>query len=761
MGNYNPTFFDRVEYILEHLQYGKMKIEEPIGWQTDEKEYARNRDYNGIVTKFSNSLKFYNNGAEYIRAVKSIYGINAEIRLIRNEKHPHTDVMMRSYSGFLDMTTLEDEEGQISIKFNAGGLEKQLKARQNEKIEIDRTTTLDGNEIDSIDVNEVLLEGRRIFLRSKWEVKESNNEANTSVETNAGNTRHRVCALPLQINPNSHQDIAQSTVPQTSYTHNNGDLNGCILFDMNRVRTFNIDINGSLNAFFQQYENVQWCRYKISLTIYENGFNFDVKQRIILHELRSENPIESDFTSELVLPSDRDYAYPQFTIPIVFSYSNQITLLEGESLALETYLGADMYSDNNAGVRAFARNIDCNVKIEENSYFPQSVAKMVFAHEVGEKLTEVISNRKAFYSETLGRTDLGYAKNGPVCYTGLTHGFWIRQFQKNDPNIPDDENKFKPLTLNFKDFAEFLDAVWNIGVGIERIGFQERIRVEDMSYFFNNNVTIKLPNQVKKVKRSIATDYYYSSVEIGYDKGGEYEEAMGLDEANVKNNYSTCITALQNTLTKVSKVRTDPYGVEFPRRKPASQNPTEDTSYDKDAYALDCKKGRGDVYELRKWEDDFQQAPTGIFSPETVFNLRLTPFNNMLKRFDLPAGLEVYPDQKVRYASSEGNSSLKTQFQTTSDFPYLTGNEYAENEDITNSELRTPRFIPEWVEFEHEVDFDINQALEGFTEINGVKIPNMYGLVEFLNENNEKERGFLFNLKPNNEGKWKVLKSIR
>jgi hypothetical protein len=33
--------------------------------------------------------------------------------------------------------------------------------------------------------------------------------------------------------------------------------------------------------------------------------------------------------------------------------------------------------------------------------------------------------------------------------------------------------------------------------------------------------------------------------------------------------------------------------------------------------------------------------------------------------------------------------------------------------------------------------------------------------VEFINENNEKERGFLFNLKPNERGVWKLLKSNR
>ena len=88
-------------------------------------------------------------------------------------------------------------------------------------------------------------------------------------------------------------------------------------------------------------------------------------------------------------------------------------------------------------------------------------------------------------------------------------------------------------------------------------------------------------------------------------------------------------------------------------------------------------------------------------------------------------------------------------------------NEYSENGNIINSELTTPRFFPEWIEFEHVCDFWTMQQVEGFTTIQGKEIPNFYGLVEFINENNEKEKGFLFNLKPNGKGAWKLLKSNR
>ena len=89
------------------------------------------------------------------------------------------------------------------------------------------------------------------------------------------------------------------------------------------------------------------------------------------------------------------------------------------------------------------------------------------------------------------------------------------------------------------------------------------------------------------------------------------------------------------------------------------------------------------------------------------------------------------------------------------------GNEYAENGNIINSEIAAPRFLPEEIEFEHVCDFDVMQQVNGFTTILGKRILNFYGLVEFINERNEVEKGFLFNLKPNGKGQWKVLKANR
>jgi hypothetical protein len=192
--------------------------------------------------------------------------------------------------------------------------------------------------------------------------------------------------------------------------------------------------------------------------------------------------------------------------------------------------------------------------------------------------------------------------------------------------------------------------------------------------------------------------------------------------------------------------------VEFTRRKPLSLFPTEDSKYDTNVFLLDLKPVNNG-FEQRKWQDDLVKAPSGVFSPETATNLRFSPFNMLLRHsWVIASGLTKFATEKVRYGSSTANSQMKTQL--------IGAHEYAENGDIINAELKKARFVAEWIEFEHECTFDIMQMVQGTTKINGKAIQNLYGTIQFINEKNQIEKGFLFNLKPN-EGKWKILKSNR
>ena len=300
-----------------------------------------------------------------------------------------------------------------------------------------------------------------------------------------------------------------------------------------------------------------------------------------------------------------------------------------------------------------------------------SISKTILGHELGERIIEIYTNKKALKSNALGRTDIGYPVDGKASLIGQSHGLWLRGFNSSD-------ELFKPLTTSLKEFMQSYSAMYNLGLGIEKDGYSEVVRLEEKSFFYNRNTTIKLPNQVKKVKRSEAIDYYYSGIEIGYEKGATYEEAFGLVEYNGKTNFSTVITGVKNLLSLISTYRSDSFGCEFARRKYKLRYGTQDTKYDTEVFSFALKRGISSVFNLRKWQDDFEIEPTGTYSPETAYNLILSPFNCLLRHgWEIAAGMTKNLSDYIRYTTSTANSNLKTKL--------IGGNEYAENGEIINN----------------------------------------------------------------------------
>jgi hypothetical protein len=779
MGNINPIFNDRVRYTLKSQKTESLIVTEPIGWNDDEKEFSRHEQYHGIIAKFSNSLKFIDSGADYIQLILDVYGINEPVELIREEKHPQTDVWTLTYSGFLDLSTWARENNQVSVKFNSGGIEQLLKSREGEKVEIDRETTIDGKVIPPLQTIDVELEGRRIFLKSKWETKEIDSSFDVNMHDGIDeDTWHVNVGVPIEIINKSHEEAssawASSNLGDDVYDQDGVGTTGSMFFLKAKTnRTINLDLFIKLKAVATIDNSVDWSDLSLRLTRYDNNYNRI--QSTILHYNHRDNGV-ANFSGVYhshfgIYPNPNQFNFNNYP-SVAVNYASTINLNIGDSLALEMISNADFKQFASRELNVSVLIEKCVLNIEENSIQEKTNTKAIFAHELAERLVTIGTNKeKSFYSDFLGRPEIGYAVDGKAALTALTHGFWLRGFDKlPEPTEgpPKVENLFKPLTTSFKEFVESMSAVWNIGIGIEKVGFKEIVRLEELSYFYNRNATIKLPNQVKNVKRTIATDKYYSSLEIGFEKGGDYEEACGLDEYNVKSTYTTCINRIKNVYNKISKYRADSYGIEFARRKQKSLNDTEDTTYDNDVFFLDLKRHITALFKERKWSDDFENAPTGVFSPETATNLRLSPFNCLIRHgWWFSGGLKKYLTEYVRYGSSISNSQLKTKLRTDaiySNNPSNTpgnGNEYAENGNIVNSELKGSRFLPEEIEFEHICDFDVMQQVNGTTTILGKRIPNFYGLVEFINESNEIEKGFLFNLKPNGKGQWKLLKANR
>ena len=89
---------------------------------------------------------------------------------------------------------------------------------------------------------------------------------------------------------------------------------------------------------------------------------------------------------------------------------------------------------------------------------------------------------------------------------------------------------------------------------------------------------------------------------------------------------------IEQKYKSTSKYRADSYGAEFARRKSFLKFPTEDTKYDNSIWLFDLiRNPLSSIFSQRLWQDDFSEEPTGVFSPSTAQNLRLSPFNMLLR----------------------------------------------------------------------------------------------------------------------------------
>lgn len=748
MGIIQQSYYKKYSYSLRSA-LGVLYISDPIGWNEDNKIFKRSTESHGMFINLSNKLEFYvgddlnDGGYNYLKEVYKTYGINAVVLLVKEENV--SGILKEVYRGYFDFSTYNSDNNKISIMFNESGLYEKIKARNTEELEVDRLTTMDGGVLEELKTEILSLEGRKILIIDELNVTTSSNESIIGVVTDGSvkiskevsyvtiKRPYAGIVIPLTMKTEQAGNVQtiydyECPASDSSWGYGNASSTASMFYDESlndKILTVDIDLDINLISHNHLYGNVH--QFRVSIVKYGGALGLEyISEEILISKIS---------------PADNtNYKYEVS--------SKKINILTGESLSLV------IRSHHNTDTSPLFSINKANIKIYDETYYEATQAKCIMPFEALDRIINIITNEpKRLKSNALGRTDIGYNQDGIASLNGLTNGFWLREFNTSK------------ITTSFQDFVDSYKSTWQLSYGIEKIGFDEIIRMEHISHFYQNVVTIKLKDNPGIINRKCAKDYFYSSVEIGYSQPSGtilYEEALGLDEYNIKNNFTTAITRIQNKFTSVSKYRADSYGTEFARRKPKAKFPEEDTRYDLSVMILDLKRGIGNIFQQRKWSDDFvvptpfNKFTTGIYSPETATNLRLSPMNTLLRwGFWLKGGFMKNLSEYVRYSSSNGNSSLITEINEVGGVPR------AENGNVLNSDLDKNLYNPEIISFEYPITNEIMKSVTGTTIVDGETIMNYYGLVEFLNEDGDYEYGFLLNLEPNGNGKIELLSSTK
>ncbi|WP_109437816.1 hypothetical protein [Aquimarina sp. AU119] len=709
-------FNDRVRYILRGENFEEFKItdigDDPIGWDQDTRKIERSKKSNSFITKYSENLEFVKESATRLYRHARQFGTKSNVTLTRQERNPKTDLFEDIYTESLDMKEYTYKDNKFSTKFLSGGFDELIKNQMSEKYELDREDDINGNPISKLTYKTVIYDGRKLFLQSLLE----NRDEILFQLASTGSADN----FPLTSN------ITYESDDSVQSSNISGET-----FIGSRNKAF-----PEQSFFYVNKERERELRISIS-------FKFNV-----LNTLNNRNP-----TLRLVIARGT-YTNPGALMPIfdvqtlgsyvasagtVFSDSFNLNYLIEKNQGVIIYLVLDSAFRQ---VNLKYEKKDLSIRIEEDSDFPATEANALIFHDALERQIEIITGSKKNF-----RSD--YFKKGQFNDLLISSGKMIRKLPKlNDDQEPTDE--LESMTLSLKDGLSS-SGYFNLGYGVETIGSRKIFIVEDLKYFFQNKITIRL-GKVSDIERSFAEDYSWKSAEFGNDKAGDYEEQQGRFETNALNGYGFYSSEAENEFDGKSKLRSDLIAVEYARRKNNDIAPSEDTPYDKENFLLHSKLVNKNNFRLRKWRDDLEEQPLNVYDPESAGNFLLTPFASLERHGWLfRTSLNRFPDEYVRYTNTTGYSKMTTK---------LPGKlRRSENGNIKNKELGFPKFDDEIIKFNVETTFELRKQLYGSFEKDGRQLPNVYGLVEFINDANQKEYGWIISAEESDLASFEIIKA--
>lgn len=726
--------YQKRKYKLVNLDNGKEIIldgtgtnYEPKNWDSSDREFKRSTKNFSTSFVYSKNLEFTGSGAEFLKSAYDFNGVEANVKMYEYRYDNPNDWEYVFLVGDFDFSEYTREKHIVKVPFNSGGLNSLLKAKLNDKFELNRETSITGETITPVTTNEFAVINRPLFLDSLSNTEDTDkNSTEIRFSAAGGASIDFYYSLPSSIIYQSDTRFVSSLVNQ-SQTNNSTGLSAFLFYFNNDIqKTFNLDIDLQFLIKTVTINNISNSYFKVSLVRYSDGENLSfLNETILLNSVSAYN-----LTDKYV----------------DIKYNEDITLLKDESLALIIRGGANFGGFTpSPPLPTFGfyhidiTNISNKIRIQENSVrndLPRR-AKFAFNKNVGKSLLSIINNDGTTYKSD-------FFENSDFKLTGVTTGKLIRGFSDTT------------ITTSLKEFLDNSYSLFNMGYNFEVVNGKETLVHEPLKHFFRPETVIKITEQVNNIKRSVAKEFIYNTIKSGYKKpSGDnlYEEVNGLNEFNTSNEYITPITRVISDYDIESPYRADSEGKELTLRKSIKIFPTEDYRTDKTIFNLDLKNIGTNVYAERTWQDDYTEEPKNIFSPETATGLRLTPFRNMQRHFwFLNSSFTKFTDKYIRYSNTRGNSDLITKKSGEI--------EKNENGDFQINTLENAIFVSEWIEFEYPLNSELLNNVYGFTRAGNRNIPNTYFKIEFINEFNKKEYGYLFNLKPDKEGKWKILKAL-
>lgn len=380
---------------------------------------------------------------------------------------------------------------------------------------------------------------------------------------------------------------------------------------------------------------------------------------------------------------------------VVYPYQKFTLLVQFENYCLDKNFESSVVTINFQNIELW------DLDITFTSVYEPTSANVYNIHDVGKQISRSITskNENVFSAPPIGNIGQGYSANGCASFSVLTNGFGLRQFPINE----------KPLTISMNDYYRGLDPMLCLGLGIELYNDEYRLVIDDRSVFYDNTIILSLDN-VPDIKRSIANEYTFNQIFIGYENY-RIEDYTGLDEFNSQREYTMQVFNTENQLNAISTFTAGQYTIELCRRKNYKKSFVDDTEWDEQYFFIAHKRGTDGGGVPNQTQDaeqsEFYSGITDIINYQYAYNLRYSPVRNLIRWFRFLSGSILKNNKELKFQKGYSNYIAGT-IEDGSCGANINGVPVYENQTFTNAYLTanvTPIFIPEYLEFTFPLSF--------------------------------------------------------
>jgi len=519
----------------------------PGGWEDMQLSFGRSSHYWGLNRTFTIPLKFIGDGAKIVRSVfYTGRGIEAPVTLVITKWDDVTGVFRLYYSGQLDLSKIEDMVAEgVTVNIMQGGVVQMLKAYENTVIEI----PCDGSIPENIKVNcdGILLND--VFYYQIVPITlpyPSLNPLPCTFVSNEGDN--------IGITKNS----PQLEQPYLGYYQKSGNF----LFSSEQPIT--VRIKGSIivkndpgvsNATFYMHTATSLSQARGS-----GGTNTDHAVGLVTPQ----NPADGIFK-----PVDSQINLRTQT---AFGFDETIHLDANEHLFIMIFNNFSEFPTTIVGG---------SFSLTFSSRYRPSRVWGIKPYDLGKLLIQKMNALSSNFLQSfnyLFDSLLLLSKPNLV----VTSGDALRA--STDPNYFQYYNQatLNPANPNNQDYtqfptlgpvikttiAEFFDsynAILNAALSNQQLpGQAESVFIESKTYVLDPSVITMALDKISNFKVSVATEYFFNWLKIGYEPQ-QYDEKAGKYEYNSLVQWQAPIRTLAKTLEIMSKYRADSYGIEYTR----------------------------------------------------------------------------------------------------------------------------------------------------------------------------------------------------